>query len=234
MKNIKKEYYSQYQIVKNYDNFRFGGKYGKMISSLETKKVVQMLTSEIQKNKLILDLPTGTGRLLKELSDNNIIINTVAADYSYAMLDYSKKNNLIKPKFCQADVFNLPFKKNSFDIITSIRFLSHYPDTEMIIKNLTNLLKPGGILIFDTYLWSPRKFMSLNLGGKVFTHTPNQIKNIINSIQGLEIVKFDSNFIISPLFHRYLPGFINNIFFKIEKYINKKYLVRQYWKIIKK
>jgi ubiquinone/menaquinone biosynthesis C-methylase UbiE len=230
--SIKKEYYSRKDIVTKYDKFRFGGKTGQLISKKEISIIHKMTRSEKTGLK-ILDLPCGTGRSLEHhnTEDNNILFG---ADYSNEMLKFSSdKLKKLNIKFSRVDVFNLPFKQNSFDIITSIRFVSHYSDLKKILKSFKQILKKDGYLIFDTYLWSPRSIFSFNLGGKVFTHSPKLIKQIISEIGGLKITEFKSNFLFTPLVYRYLPEFINKFLFKIEKYFKPELLVRQYWKIQK-
>ncbi len=51
----------------------------------------------------------------------------------------------------KGDAFELPFEKNSFDVVLSFRFIRHFPkqDREKILKQAHRVLKPGGYLIFE-------------------------------------------------------------------------------------
>ncbi|WP_010255329.1 class I SAM-dependent methyltransferase [Myroides injenensis] len=49
----------------------------------------------------------------------------------------------------KADICNLPFKDNSFDIILCNHVLEHIPDDTKAMKELYRILKPGGMGIFQ-------------------------------------------------------------------------------------
>lgn len=49
-----------------------------------------------------------------------------------------------------ADVFNLPFKENSFDYIIASEIIEHVVDPAKFVENLMKVLKPGGLLLITT------------------------------------------------------------------------------------
>jgi len=51
----------------------------------------------------------------------------------------------------QADVFSLPFRPRSFDLIYSLGVLHHTPSCEQAFKKLPGLLKPGGRIAIWLY-----------------------------------------------------------------------------------
>lgn len=53
--------------------------------------------------------------------------------------------------FIQADIANLPFEKESVDVIFSEGVLHHTDSTEHTLKNLAHLLRPGGRFMFYVY-----------------------------------------------------------------------------------
>jgi arsenite methyltransferase len=53
--------------------------------------------------------------------------------------------------FVQADVLNLPFGPESFDVVFSEGVLHHTPSTERALKSLVPLLRPGGELMVYVY-----------------------------------------------------------------------------------
>jgi ubiquinone/menaquinone biosynthesis C-methylase UbiE len=91
----------------------------------------------------ILDAGCGTGRLAELMSK----IGTVTGiDMSDEALQFAKERNITVQK---ASVMKLPFKDNSFDIVTSIDVLYHKNVTDDIkaLKELYRVVKPGGIVI---------------------------------------------------------------------------------------
>jgi ubiquinone/menaquinone biosynthesis C-methylase UbiE len=230
-KNHKKIYYSKKCVVDNYNKNRFGGVNGFKINMLELNIIKSFLPEDIDKSTKILDIPCGSGRVSKFITEN-FSTRVTCCDFSFFMLDYVKKNKITQ-RLTRADAFKLPYKDESFDIITSIRFFSHYPDTKILLNELKRVIKKNGIIIFDTYLWSPMTFFKNWFAGEVFTHTPNQIQNIVNCTENLKIIKFKSHLLCSPLFYKYLPKFFFNLLIKIEKFLNKNFLVHQFWALKK-
>jgi SAM-dependent methyltransferase len=45
------------------------------------------------------------------------------------------------------DIFNPPFKEESFDVVYSLGFIEHFEHPDDILKLMAGLLKPGGLLI---------------------------------------------------------------------------------------
>ena len=75
-------------------------------------------------------------------------------DYSNAVEVNAKNNghydNLI---LVQADIRKIPFVKLNYDYVFCLGVLQHTPSLEESIKCLWEMVKPGGTLIIDNYLW---------------------------------------------------------------------------------
>jgi ubiquinone/menaquinone biosynthesis C-methylase UbiE len=113
-------------------------------------------------NKRILDICTGTGSQAIEFTKNN---NTVyGIDLSLDMIRVANKklknNNL---KFLTANATKIPFKNNSFDLI-SISFGLHEMPLEIIykaIKDAKRVLKSDGILVIADFKRSDKLLFKL-------------------------------------------------------------------------
>jgi len=99
------------------------------------------------KQSFVLDAGCGTGIVLKDLED---IATPVGIDYSKAALNYTKQRINHIRLLC-GDICNLPFKNNSFDMITILGVLYHkgVVNDDIAIKESFRVLKRGGILIID-------------------------------------------------------------------------------------
>jgi len=107
------------------------------------------LRPEELRGKLVLDVGCGMGRFAEVAT--NWGARVVGIDLSAAVEVAAK--NLAGRDFIglQADVFALPFARESFDVIYSVGVLHHTPDCEAAVKSLEKYLKPGGILAVWLY-----------------------------------------------------------------------------------
>lgn len=99
-----------------------------------------------------LDAGCGTGINLGYLSSFEA---SFGFDYSKYALQFCKRrghNNII-----QADAERLPFKDNSFDVITAFDLLEHVDDTKAL-REFYRVIKPNGYLILTVpafnFIWS--------------------------------------------------------------------------------
>lgn len=67
---------------------------------------------------------------------------------------------------------DLPFRGNSFDIVTANMVVEHVPDPFPILKEIYRVLRPGGLFIFHTA-------NSGNIIVKIASRTPNAVKRKI-------------------------------------------------------
>ena len=100
--------------------------------------------------KFVLDAGCGMGRFAEIVLKYGGKI--VGADLSYAV-DAAFKNMGVHKNahFIQADLFRLPLKEGSFDIIYSLGVLHHTPDPRNAFLGLVKFLKPGGKISVTLY-----------------------------------------------------------------------------------
>lgn len=92
----------------------------------------------------LLDAGCGTGHHLAELRKRGFQVAGV--DASKEMLIHARKNNP-ESEVLEADVEEIPFPDESFDIILSIEVLRHLPRSAKTISEMERLLKPGGFCL---------------------------------------------------------------------------------------
>lgn len=102
------------------------------------------------KGKVVLDVGCGAGRFAEIALKYGGTV--VGVDLSYAV-DAAFANMRRHPRMhiAQADVFELPFKGGSFDLIYSLGVLHHTPDPRKALVRLVPLLKPGGRIAVQLY-----------------------------------------------------------------------------------
>ena len=69
------------------------------------------------------------------------------------------KSAVKNPCGVRADLNHLPFRDNRFDVIISMSVLEHLSDPKLVVDELARILKPGGIVVFQT----PNKYDYVSL-----------------------------------------------------------------------
>lgn len=108
------------------------------------------LTPKDLEGKLVLDAGVGAGRYSEVVSRWGAEV--VGVDLGLAV-DAAQKNLASRTNvhLAQADIFQLPFAPESFDVIFSIGVLHHTPDPRAAFQKLVPLLKPGGTIVIWVY-----------------------------------------------------------------------------------
>lgn len=100
--------------------------------------------------KVILEAGCGAGRFTEILLKKGAIV--ISIDISDAV-EANKNNFPLSDQhyICQADINDLPFKENYFDVVLCLGVVQHTKDSEITIRNLFSYVKEGGTLVFDHY-----------------------------------------------------------------------------------
>ena len=109
------------------------------------------LTPKDFKGKTVLEVGAGNGRFTELLLKYGAKV--IAIDYSTA-IEANYKNNSSKDNeviFMQADLFNLPIKKNVFDIVICYGVIQHTGDNKKALNELCQYPRDGGMLLVDIY-----------------------------------------------------------------------------------
>ncbi len=98
----------------------------------------------------VLDVGCGAGFLSNALAKENL--NVTGVDLSPESLKVAQKYDVTKTvKYLTADAYHLPFADHSFDVLTAMDFLEHVEQPDVVIKEFSRVLKPGGLFIFHTF-----------------------------------------------------------------------------------
>jgi ubiquinone/menaquinone biosynthesis C-methylase UbiE len=170
-KDSQKEYIAKsYDTVSSsYDNMLTSATfltrmYNKIVWGLYDKDYVDGLLSLFPDagNKVILDVPVGTGvftmELYKKIAKSSQII---VLDYSMGMLKKAKEryeangiNNII---YIRGDIGNLPLLNDSIDILLTMNGYHAFPEKEKALSEMDRVLHPGGTLLGCFYIKDQRR-----------------------------------------------------------------------------
>lgn len=110
-------------------------------------------TSDIERffsGRLVLDAGVGNGQNENHFGQYPRAI--VGVDISRSVdAAYRHWNMRLPIYFVQADIYNLPFENNTFDIVISDGVLHHTPETKKALGIISNMVKTGGYLMFYVY-----------------------------------------------------------------------------------
>jgi len=100
----------------------------------------------------LLDLGTGTGRMLELLADR--YRRAIGIDSSRSMLSIARTQldeaGITHASVRQGDIFNLPLERESFDVVTIHQVLHFLHDPLPAITEAARMLRPGGrVVIVD-------------------------------------------------------------------------------------
>ena len=104
---------------------------------------------EIKNNSICLDIGCGGGANVKRLLNKVPYGKVTGIDYSKISVIKSKKTNKIGIKngrceILQANVMDLPFGNDVFDLITAFETIYFWPDILEAFKQVHRILKPNG------------------------------------------------------------------------------------------
>jgi ubiquinone/menaquinone biosynthesis C-methylase UbiE len=193
------DYYNK--LAESYDENRFGNSYGRFIDKQE--RII--LTRFIDKNKVVVDLACGTGRLLD--------FATIGIDASKEMLEVSQKKFFDKTLLL-SDAQSLPLEDNSVDTLFSFHFFMHLSEGKMkrILNECNRVLKKNGQLIFDIPSKKRRNLFQHKVenwhGAQSFT------KAEVKSLHLDFVYKKMAGIVFLPI-HRF-PKFSRNFFTKLD------------------
>lgn len=115
-----------------------------------------------QKSSSMLEVGCGTGYVSLYFAKRGYKATCVDINKSILKVAQSNfKKEKIKGKFVVASAENLPFKDNTFDVVSSFGLMEHFEDPTLAFSEMVRVLKKGGILFADIV---PNRFSVQTLG----------------------------------------------------------------------
>jgi SAM-dependent methyltransferase len=232
----KPQFYNQSTVAQSYDEQRFGGASGAWVSDREINLALSLVPPSPRPaagpdpggGGRVLDLGCGTGRLTRALAKRS---RTVGMDAASAMLAVAHDQN--SADYIQGDAFALPFADASFDAVVALRLVFHFARLDALLKEMRRVVAPGGVLVFDTYLWSPRALVPLDQrrwGTQIYVHAPRAVEECAQAL-GLRVLAREPSFLFSPYLYRRLPIQVVRMLARLEPHLPERLHARLFWKI---
>lgn len=121
-------------------------------SKIKIPWVLNKIEKQHSKNQhlKILDVGCGAGFLSNRLAQESFEVHGI--DLSEESLHVAQKyDSTEKVHYQKADAYNLPYLEDDFDIVLAMDFLEHVENPEQVVKEISRVLKPGGMFFFHTF-----------------------------------------------------------------------------------
>jgi 2-polyprenyl-3-methyl-5-hydroxy-6-metoxy-1,4-benzoquinol methylase len=207
------EHYKEIEIAENYDKARFASIPGRVFDMLE-KKALRKMLSKLPDNSIVLDAPTGTGRLAETILEMGHRV--VGVDISPEMLEVAKKKLKRfgdKYQTINSDVHSIDLEKGSFDAVLCARVLMHFPLEEQISFLTAVSSYSKGLVIFNqsviTDYHRMRRYVKRLMGNQVPASFPLTKPEVGQLISGSSLTEIDRD--------QVLPFVSEAVFFSCRK-----------------
>jgi ubiquinone/menaquinone biosynthesis C-methylase UbiE len=92
-----------------------------------------------------LDVGTGAGAFALALAP--LVREVVGVDVVPKLLAEARKRAVANTEFVEADAEELPFPPGAFDLVCTARTLHHVARPEVVLAEMTRVLRPGGTML---------------------------------------------------------------------------------------
>lgn len=141
-----------------------------LLNPARVKHFDETIRSLVKPPFQVLDVGCGGGLVSNALGELSGYAEIQGVDLSSEALLYARgeahRRNLSQVSYQNASVYQLPFGSSSFNVVIMSDVLEHFLDVVGALKEVARILKPGGILVFDTITRSPVSFFVAILGAE--------------------------------------------------------------------
>lgn len=120
-----------------------------------SREIGEALSALIGAGGLVLEPGVGTGRIALPLT--NAGCSVVGVDMSAEMLSALSGRAVENLSLLRGDITKLPFASDAFDAALCVHVL-HLVDSESVLKRLTEIVRPGGLIILARDWIDPASF----------------------------------------------------------------------------
>jgi ubiquinone/menaquinone biosynthesis C-methylase UbiE len=110
------------------------------------KILFRFIRNHVGSGLKLLDCGAATGESVKVATEEGF--DAYGLEYSHGAVACAKK--CLGLKLIQGSVENAPIPDNTYDIVTLLHIVEHFPDPLRALQEVRRILKPGGLLFIET------------------------------------------------------------------------------------
>jgi ubiquinone/menaquinone biosynthesis C-methylase UbiE len=153
----------------------------------ETRAQVERLLT-LTGDERALDVGTGAGAFALALAP--LVREVVGIDVVPELLEEARKRAVENTDFLEGDAEELPFPPGDFDVVTTARTLHHIARPEVVLAEMTRVLRPGGTMLVVDQLAPGDPLAAIELNRFEVARDPSTTRILADvDLRGL----FDSN-----------------------------------------
>lgn len=225
----KREVYKDRTVVDTYDRRLYFGLSG----GLFYKREMSCIEDWFPQTGRILDAPCGTGKLAWLLKGRDGL-ELYGLDISPLMVEAASKTGTYH-KLEMGDLSNLPYPDEFFDVVYVSRFFMLFADIKPFLSEITRVLRPNGLLIFDNPRRSIHNLINATIGTAEGWNYPRKTDVMQKIVQesGLQVLDRRSAFLASTGIMNRMPPFLFKLFSGMERVFPERCRVMEYYKATK-
>lgn len=129
---------------------------------------------EVPEGAAVLDCGCGGGANIKKLLEKAAQGSVKGIDYSEVSVEKSRSLNASaisagRCEIMQANVAQLPFEDNSFDLVTAFETVYFWPELPACFREVGRVLRPGGTFFICNECDEDNKWTDIVSGMKIYT-----------------------------------------------------------------
>ncbi len=126
--------------------------FGKVYNGKVNREMIQFVAQEIGPEACVLECACGTGLITAAIAGK--CRELTATDYSEKMLRQTRRKcaAFSNVKIFPANILNLPFRDESFDVVIAANVIHLLDDPHKALAELDRVCKRGGKLVIPTYV----------------------------------------------------------------------------------